>query len=139
MASSTRICSVVTEFLSTLDHDAPNGAKGRRMMMQKLRLYLWWKSRLAERKQDGLMHFAFPQVVGHADDGYKKVIGDEDGGMEISEALKRKDRERAERAGSRRRVRGGAPASVSVSRKKEETRESVMGEIQQETVSFAEL
>jgi DNA excision repair protein ERCC-4 len=117
MASSTRICSVVTESLSTMDHDAPNGSKGRKMMMQKLRLYLWWKSQLAERKQDGLTHFAFPQVVGHASDGYNKVIGDEDGGMEISEALKRKDREGAERAGSRRRVRGGAPASVSVSKK----------------------
>ena len=60
MASSTRICSVVTEFLSAMDHDAPNGSKGRKMMMQKLRLYLWRKSRLAERKQDGLTHFAFP-------------------------------------------------------------------------------
>ena len=76
--------------------------------------------------------------MGHASDGYNKVIGDEDGGMEISEALKRKDRERAERAGSRRRVRGGAPASASVSRK-EDTRELVMGEIQQEALSFAQL
>ena len=138
MASSTRICSVVTEFLSAMDHDAPNGSKGRKMMMQKLRLYLWWKSRLAERKQDGLTHFAFPQVVGHASDGYNKIIEDEDR-MEISEALKRKDRERAERAGSRRRVRGGAPASASVSKKKDETRELVMGGIQQEALGFAEL
>jgi len=39
MSSSTRVCSVVTEFLSTMDHDAPNGAKGHKMMIQKLRLY----------------------------------------------------------------------------------------------------
>lgn len=136
MASSTRICSVLTEFLSTMNHNSPSGTKGRKMMMQKFRLYLWWKSKLAERKQDGKFHFALPQVAGHIDDGYKKVIGNDEG---ISEALKKKDREKAERAGSRRRMRGGAPvASVtSAGGGRDKKQVSVIGDIQPE--DFAEL
>lgn len=114
------------------------------MMLQKLRLYLWWKSKLAERKQDGKSHFAFPDVIGRASDGFTKLYGD---GDNLNEALKKKDREKAERAGSRRRVRGGAPAASTASSKREEkpaagkseTRDSVMGEIQHEAESFAEL
>lgn len=84
------------------------------MMMHKLRLYLWWKRKLAERKQDGLPGFGLPDSSGHGgpNQGYECMYGSKEG---ISEALQRKDRERADRAASRRRVRGGAPPSSASS------------------------
>ncbi|GLB36876.1 putative ERCC4 domain containing protein [Lyophyllum shimeji] len=136
MASSTRTCGVLTEFLSTIDHDAPNGTKGRRMMLRKLRLYLWWKSKLAERKQDGKSHFALPDGPGRVGNGFEKLYGE---GDNISEALKKKDKVRAERAASRRRVRGGAPAAVPRdASSKNDSQASVMGEIQNEAETFAQ-
>ncbi|KAG5641566.1 hypothetical protein DXG03_004779 [Asterophora parasitica] len=136
MASSTRTCSVLTEFLSTIDHDAPSGLKGRQMMMQKLRLYLWWKTKLAERKKDGKSHFALPDGGGRAGDGFETLYSNDDN---VSEALKKKDKERAERAGSRRRVRGGGAPSVSGRKdsSKNEIQDSAMGEIQSEAETFA--
>lgn len=70
-------------------------------MMQKLRVYLWWKSQLSQRKEDGKSPFHLPS-------GTKGANGD---GSSLNEALQRKDREKAERNKGRRRVRGGAPAS----------------------------
>lgn len=122
-----------------MDHDSPSGSKGRRMMLQKLRLYLWWKSKLAERKKDGKSHFAFPDAIVRASDGLDKLYGDE---SNISEALKKKDRDRADKAASRRRVRGGAPAASSKrdgNLVKQETRDTVLGEIRHEAESFVEL
>ncbi|KAJ7889609.1 hypothetical protein B0H13DRAFT_2041364 [Mycena leptocephala] len=114
MASSTRTCTLISEFLSTRAASAPKGAQGRPMMMHKLRLYLWWKRKLAERKQDGLPGFGLPDSSGHGgpNQGYERMYGSKEG---ISEALQRKDRERADRAASRRRVRGGAPPSSASS------------------------
>ncbi|KAF7366272.1 ERCC4 domain-containing protein [Mycena sanguinolenta] len=110
MASSTRTCTLISEYLSTRDTFAPKGEQGRPMMMQKLRLYLWWKRKLAERKKEGLPGFALPDSSGHGgpNQGYERMYGNKEG---ISEALQRKDREKADRAASRRRVRGGAPSS----------------------------
>ncbi|KAL0961548.1 hypothetical protein HGRIS_006487 [Hohenbuehelia grisea] len=107
MSSSTRICSLITEFLSSLDPTAPRGAEGRDMMLQKLRLYLWWKGKLSERKRDGKSHFQMP-------DGRHRDLHQES--QSLSEALKRKDKERADRVASRRRVRGGVPSSNTSSR-----------------------
>lgn len=124
-----------------MDHDAPKGAKGRPMMLQKLRFYLWWKRKLSQRKEEGKSHFGFPNTAERTNVGYEKTYDD---GENISEALRKKDRERAERAGSRRRVRGGAPAN-SGSRDgtanvvKTETPDSAMGTIQDEADSFAQL
>ncbi|KAG5637597.1 hypothetical protein H0H81_003988 [Sphagnurus paluster] len=136
MASSTQTCTVLTEFLSTMNSDAPDGSKGRSMMLQKLRLYLWWKTQLAERKEDGKSHFALPDIAGHTGQNFEKLSSDSDN---LSEALKKKDREKAERAASRRRVRGGAPSAPAPSRKDSSSKTaSVMGQIQTEAESFAE-
>ncbi|CAL1710551.1 unnamed protein product [Somion occarium] len=106
MTSSVRTCQLLTEFLSTMDPDAPPGSQGCRMMEDKLRLYLWWKGKLAQRKQEGKTGFALPT-------GQKNPTERGAGDAEVSEALKKKDRERQARAASRRRVRGGGPAASS--------------------------
>ncbi len=103
MASSLHTCTLIKDFLATMDADAPRGSQGRRMMEDKLRLYLWWKGKLSERKAEGKGPIALPKGKDNAQD-------------EISEALKRKDREKQDRAASRRRVRGGAPAPVTKAR-----------------------
>lgn len=102
MTSSLRTCSLVNEFLSSLDANAPRGTRGRRMMLDKLHLYVWWKSKLSEKKKEGQGTFYMP-------DGRVRNDSNE-GGSEVSEALRKKDRERQERSANRRRVRGGAPA-----------------------------
>ena len=97
MASSLHTCTLIKDFLDALEGDAPRGAQGRRMMEDKLRLYLWWKGKLSERKAEGKGPIALPQGKDQADSG-------------MSEALKKKDRDRQERQAKRRRVRGGGPA-----------------------------
>jgi DNA excision repair protein ERCC-4 len=94
------------------------------MMMRKLRLYLWWKGQLSERKQSGKSHFSMPV--------------EEDAG--ISEALKKKDKEKAAKAQSRRRVRGGAPATAGRDGvPKPEPKEVNLNEIQGEIERFEQL
>ena len=94
------------------------------MMMRKLRLYLWWKGQSSERKQSGKSHFSMPVK--------------EDAG--ISEALKKKDREKAAKAASRRRVRGGAPAAAGRDgAPKPEPKEVNLNEIQGEIERFEQL
>ncbi|KAI0742082.1 hypothetical protein C8Q80DRAFT_1110846 [Daedaleopsis nitida] len=100
MASSLQTCSHIKDYLAAMNAEAPRGSQGRRMMEDKLKLYLWWKGKLSERKADGRGPIALPQPKDKAVDN-------------LSEALKRKDREKQERAASRRRVRGGAPAPAS--------------------------
>lgn len=108
------------------------------MMMKKLRLYLWWKGKLSERKQDGKTTFA-----GTSKDNFDKY-GDM---SEISKALQKKDKEKAEKAKCRRRVRGGAPAGSSSSSRadnassvpKPEPKDVKLDEIQNEADRFAEL
>ena len=102
MASSLSTCNLIKDFLASMDADAPRGAQGQRMMEDKLRLYLWWKGKLSERKAEGKAPIALPK--GRDDD------------TPISEALKKKDKERMERAANRRRVRGGAPKPVATGR-----------------------
>ena len=100
MASSLHTCTLIQEYLAAMDADAPRGSQGRRMMEDKLRLYLWWKGKLSERKAEGKGPIALPK-------------GKDKGETDISEALKRKDKEKMERAANRRRVRGGAPPPVT--------------------------
>ena len=99
MASSLQTCTHIKDYLASMDSDAPRGGQGRRMMEDKLKLYLWWKGKLSERKADGKGPIALPK--GRQDD------------IPVSEALKKKDEERAKRAASRRRVRGGAPTNAA--------------------------
>lgn len=83
------------------------------MMLAKLRFYLWWKSQLSDKKREGQGHFAVPASVPRRTDSG----GSNEGSSELSEALRKKDRERQERNANRRRMRGGAPApSASTSR-----------------------
>ncbi|KAI1787127.1 hypothetical protein LXA43DRAFT_1064555 [Ganoderma leucocontextum] len=96
MAASLHTCTLIKDFLGALDSDAPRGARGRPMMEDKLRLYLWWKGKLSERKAEGKGPIALPKGTGEVDRG-------------VSEALKKKDRDRQERQAKRRRVRGGGP------------------------------
>ena len=117
-------CTLIKDFLGTMDADAPRGSQGRRMMEDKLRLYLWWKGKLSERKAEGKGPIALPKGKDNAPD-------------EISEALKRKDREKQERAASRRRVRGGAPAAAPTAREAAVARGEV--EIKQEADDIADL
>jgi hypothetical protein len=92
MTSLTRTCSILTEFLSTMDTDALPGSRGRQMMMKKLRLYLWWKGKLSQRKQDGKKKkIAMPDTTRNNFDKYGDL-------SDISEALKKKDREKAEKS-----------------------------------------
>ena len=104
MASSLHTCTLIKDFLGALDTDAPRRAQGRRMMEDKLRLYLWWKGKLSERKAEGKGPIALPKERADRGDG------------ELSEALKKKDRDRVERQAKRRRVRGGGPVVVSSGR-----------------------
>jgi DNA excision repair protein ERCC-4 len=130
MTSSTKISSVLTKFLSTMDSDATNGMKGRKMMLDKLKLYLWWKKKMAEEKKNEGKEQSIPSRLGRKDNNL-------DG---ISEALKKKDKEKADRTGNRRRVRGGAPTPATPVRgDKADKNDIVMGEIQQEADNLAEL
>ncbi|KAG6373235.1 hypothetical protein JVT61DRAFT_6861 [Boletus reticuloceps] len=112
MTSSPQSSALVSEFLSKMDVDAPKGQRGRKMMEPKLRRYLYWKGRLASQK-DGKggtpmqTEKTAPQVSGST------------GSAGVSEALQKKDRERAGRGVNRRRVRGGAPSSTAPSKPKE--------------------
>jgi DNA excision repair protein ERCC-4 len=90
-----------------MNPDAPRGSQGRKMMLRKLRSYLWWKGKMSEEKRN---EKGLGEIV--------KASGDRnqqghDGGEGLSEAMKKKDKEKAERLASRRRVRGGAPPSIA--------------------------
>ena len=92
--------------------DAPKGERGRKMMESKLRRYLYWKGRLASQKNGKNRTTAqtekpAPQASGSI------------GSSGVSEALQKKDRERAARSANRRRIRGGAPSSTAPSKPKE--------------------
>lgn len=106
MTATSRTATTISEYLSTLDPDEPLGVQGRPMMEKKLRRYLWWKAKLDEykgkTKRSGNANFRLNHKAKGADDG-------------MSEAMKKKDKERIERTASRRRVRGAAPASIATS------------------------
>lgn len=106
MCSSTATCTLLNDFLSLKDDKRPKGEWGRRMMLKKLRSWLWWEKRrkeLIEAEASGKKG-----ASGHDPDEMRwRGENPEDEGL--SEALKRKDRERAAQKASRRRVRGGGP------------------------------
>ena len=102
MTSSPRSSTLVSEFLSEMDPVAPKGSRGRSMMERKLRRYLYWKGENARQKQRRQQ----PQFSAPRPQPSSKSYG------EVSEALKKKDKTRQERSANRRRLRGGAPASV---------------------------
>ncbi len=136
MASSLHTCTLIKDFLSTMKADAPRGSQGRRMMEDKLRLYLWWKGKLSERRAEGKGPFALPQAKDKSASGAGRGAAADDG---VSEALKRKDKERQERANNRRRVRGGAPTVPVPTR--DRTASGPLGEVvvKQEADDIADL
>ena len=84
-----------------MDSDALPGQRGRKMLEDKLRLYLYWKARLSARSAENQ-----PPSVNNRQSS--------PGGDELDPALRKKDRDKAERAANRRRVRGGAPGTISM-------------------------
>jgi len=84
-----------------MDSDVQPGQRGRKMLEDKLRLYMYWKARLSARS-----------AVNQPPSGNKRQssLGDD----ELDPALRKKDRDKAERAASRRRVRGGAPGTLNL-------------------------
>jgi DNA excision repair protein ERCC-4 len=101
MTSSTQTSSLLSEYLASMDPDAPFGQRGRQMLEKRLRRYLYWKARLSARSAENQPSSA---------ENHPSLPGDD----ELNPALRKKDRERAERSANRRRVRGGAPDTVSV-------------------------
>jgi len=106
MASSTRSCQSIRDYLSLADHDAPRGAKGRRMLMRSLSNYLWWKARLEQQWEESRRQQAPKAGGGGSKSAFERSSS-------ISAALKRKDKVLADKAKNRRRTRGGAPAATS--------------------------
>lgn len=133
MTSSTREASILSDFLSGMDADAPPGTQGRKMMIRKLYSYLAWKGKLNfQQRNDGRgngIAFAVPTFE------RQKFTP-------LSEALKKKDKEKAERSAGRRRVRGGAAASSSTRKASVEPAVidvDAQGDSKMEADSFAEL
>ncbi|EKM77091.1 hypothetical protein AGABI1DRAFT_122321 [Agaricus bisporus var. burnettii JB137-S8] len=105
MTSSTRSCDLIQDFLDTMDPDAESGWKGRVMMRRRLKGYLGWRGRLNPNDNN---NFAPTNQAGSAGMTSRKGKEREDN---LSEALKKKDREKMEKSASRRRTRGGAPST----------------------------
>lgn len=131
MAGSTRTATLLSEYLDSRDMKAEHGKQGHRLLRRKLKLYLWWKGKLAQeeraRKRDAAG--PAPQNKHKAKDGES-----------MSEALKRKDKQIAERNANRRRMRGGAPTPVaSTSRVKVEEGVQAESEMLREAEDIADL
>lgn len=104
MTSSIRSAQLLREFLNQMDGDADPGAQGRRLMEDRMRAYLARQAmKKAMQKKDSTAPGGAVTSGGGGRDG------------EVSEALRKKDRERDARIANRRRMRGGAP-SVAPSR-----------------------
>lgn len=84
-----------------MESDAQPGQRGRKLLEHKLQRHLYWKARLSARSAEIQPPSANNRQSSTRDD-------------ELNPALRKKDRDKAERAASRRRVRGGAPSTADV-------------------------
>ncbi|KAG8893575.1 hypothetical protein FRC00_010334 [Tulasnella sp. 408] len=115
MVNDHRTATLIQEFLASMHHnpDSP----GQPLLERRLKSYLWWKSMLSksDEKPSGNRNSAIPSNRSNQDDG-------------LSEALKRKDQQRADAKQARRRVRGGGDVRVvsEKDRKKELERSGLM-------------
>ncbi|KAF5388644.1 hypothetical protein D9757_004788 [Collybiopsis confluens] len=100
MCSSTATCTLLNDFLSLKDDKRPKGEWGRRMMLKKLRSWLWWEKRQKERMDAEAS--GKKGASGH-DLGEMRWRSENPEDEGLSEALKKKDRERAAQKASRRR------------------------------------
>ncbi|KAK7448452.1 DNA repair protein RAD16 [Stygiomarasmius scandens] len=117
MCSSNATCTLLTEYLDKMDNKRRKGEWGRRMMLRKLKSWLWW-----EQKKKWLMEKGGTAGVAAVTTFNEMMLrgagaleggGDDDGADEgLSEALKKKDREKIQKQASRRRVRGAAPVGA---------------------------
>lgn len=112
MTPSTRSCDLIQEFLGGINPDARPGRKGAKMMQRRLKEFLSWRGRLGSQDSNGAT------MSNGTSQGYSSRVsnvkgkGKEKGRDEIvSDALRKRDRERIENTIGRRRVRGGAPSS----------------------------
>ncbi|KAF8580272.1 hypothetical protein K439DRAFT_1415468 [Ramaria rubella] len=132
MAFSNQTCSLLREYLDTLDADAPKGEQGHRMMLRRLRNYLTWKAQL----------HTFAQKQKSNKNGSSSLNNAMTSGEgELSEAMKKKDRDKRDRAANRRRIRGGGPSTGSVQQRFKETDQEGMmknGIIMDEAEQMAE-
>ncbi|KAF8531160.1 hypothetical protein JB92DRAFT_2825304 [Gautieria morchelliformis] len=130
MSSSNRTCALLRECLDMLDLDAPKGEQGRPTMMRRLRGYLGWKADLHVSIQNhaNANHPSFKRDAAPILNPGDAATSSGDG--VLSEAMKKKDRDRRDRAANRRRVRGCAPPggahSSSSQRPKESEQEGLM-------------
>ena len=92
MTASERTAGLVSDFLARMDARAPFGQRAHKRLERRLKLYLWWKAKLAQREQAGRRAFAMPERP--------KDFARKDG---VSDALRKKDEQLRERAASRRR------------------------------------
>ncbi len=111
MCSSTTTCNLLGQFMDSLDQTRPKGEWGRKLMMKKLRTWLFWRSRAAK---DGRTP---------APSTNQRQRGDMDDALD--EALKKKDRDKADRRANRRRIRGGAPGAAASGRQPSEVPEAI--------------
>ncbi|KAJ7591596.1 hypothetical protein C8J56DRAFT_935948 [Mycena floridula] len=111
MCSSTATCTLLTDFLSSADQKNVKGQWGRRMMLGKLKRYLWWKA-----KQDQEKEFEKRGGKPRPVDTWPGPWTGDDVDEGISSALLKKDRDRVMKQASRRRVRGGAAAVAESTR-----------------------
>jgi len=109
MVSSLRSANLLSDYLAKLDPDAPPHQKGRKFMEEKLGMYFWWKTSLSKSARSGHPTIPMPATLRS---GRAPAENENDG---LSEALKKKDKDRLDKAANRRRVRGGAPAAAAES------------------------
>ncbi|KAG6333461.1 hypothetical protein ID866_5631 [Astraeus odoratus] len=112
MTSSSRSSSLVSEFLSEMDLEAEKGKRGRRMMEAKLRQYLFWKGNLANQRREGKQP-ALVAIQSTRDASRTSGSGIRGDSTNLSEAMKKKDKMKQERAANRRRIRGGGPSAAT--------------------------
>ena len=133
MCNSERTATLIRDYLSMVDQNAPRGQKGRKIMERRLRNYLFWKGRLNDSGGKS------QREVGQSVPAPMTPMTND----QPSEALRRKDALKKERQGSRRRVRGGTPGGAPSERTKEpEARTGAMGGesvVQHEAEQLAEL
>lgn len=112
VTSSTRSCDLIQEFLDCINPDAGPGRKGAKMMQRRLKEYLSWRGRLGTQDSNGTSVNNGTTQGCSSRVSHVKGKGKEKGRDEIvSDALRKRDRERIEKTVGRRRVRGGAPNS----------------------------
>jgi DNA excision repair protein ERCC-4 len=127
MTATSQSAATVSEYLSTCDRNLQPGERGRAMMERKLRRYLSWRAKLGETQ------------CSNKQDGRTGTNKDAQGTSAISAALLKKDQEKAKRAASRRRVRGGAPDGSGSSRTGGTSGTAPEEDVVNEVTSIAEL